>query len=143
MSDTRVALLLKNLPELQALKQHLANLAALERLLANVLPGHFSASVHIASFKGGELVLATDNGAVASKLRQIAPRILNFLRQQGYEITGIGIQVQVRMYDKPLPRNHLLLGPVARSSVNSLAQRLCVSPLREALERLARHGSED
>jgi hypothetical protein len=143
MSDTRVGLLLKNLPELQALKQHLANLSSLERLVANVLPGHFSASVHIASFKGGELVLTTDNGAVASKLRQIAPRILNLLRQQSSEVTGIDIQVQVRMYDKPLPRKQLSLGPVARSSVDALAQRLRVSPLREALERLARHGSGD
>jgi len=143
MSDTRVGLLLKNLPELQALKQQLANLAALERLVTHVLPGHFSASVHIASFKGGQLVLATDNGAVASKLRQIAPRILNLVRQQRYEITGIDIQVQVRTYDKPLPRNQLLLGPVARSSVDTLVQRLRASPLKEALERLARRGSGD
>jgi hypothetical protein len=143
MSDTRVGLLLKNLPELQALKQHLANLAALERLVADALPGHFSASVNVASFKGGELTLATDNGAVASKLRQLTPRILNLLCQRGYEITGIEIQVQVRMYDKPLPRNQLLLGPDALSAVESLVQRLRASPLKEALERLASRGSED
>src|SRR4051812_18342945 len=143
MSDTRVGLLLKKLPELQALKQHLVNLAALECSMADVLPGHFSASVKVASFKGGELTLATDNGAVASKLRQIAPRISNLLCQQGYEITGIEIQVQVRMYDKPLPRQHFLLSPKARSAVDSLVQRLCASPLKEALERLASRGARD
>src|SRR3954465_2843553 len=99
MSDTRVGLLLKNLPELQALKQHLANLAALERLVADALPGHFSASVSAASFKGGELTLATDNGAVASKLRQLTPRILNLLCQRGYEITGIETLVQALKCD--------------------------------------------
>jgi|tagenome__1003787_1003787.scaffolds.fasta_scaffold18114105_1 hypothetical protein len=141
MSDTRIGLLLSKLPELHALKRHLTDLADLQRLVAASLPGHLSTSVNIASLKGGELILATDNGAVASKLRQIAPRVLNLIRQQGYEITGIEIQVQVRMYDKPLPRNQLLLGANARSAVNSLVERLRASPLKDALKRLASRSS--
>ena len=143
MSDTRVGLLLSKLPELQALKQHLTNRATLQRLVADILPGHLSTSVNGASLKGSELILVTDNGAIASKLRQIAPRILNSIRQHGYEITGIEIEVQVRMYDKPLPRNQLLLGPNARSAVETLAKRLEASTLRDALERLASRGSKD
>ena len=143
MSDTRVSFLLSNLPELQVLKQHLANRATLQRLVADILPGHLSTSVNGASLKGSELILATDNGAIASKLRQIAPRILNSIRQHGYEITGIEIEVQVRMYDKPLPRKQLLLGPNARSAVETLVNRLEASSLKDALERLASRGSKD
>jgi hypothetical protein len=143
MSDTRVGLLLNNLPELQALKRHLANLAVLQRLVADTLPGHLSNSVNVASLKGGELMLATHNGAVASKLRQIAPRIFSLLRQQGYEITGIEIKVQVGMYDKPLPRKKILLGDNACSAVNSLIERLQTSPLKEALKRLASRSAGD
>jgi len=140
MSDTRVGVLLEKLPELQHLKRQLTNLAALQRLLTDILPGNFSTSVNVACIKGGELVLATDNGAVASKLRQIAPRTLDLLRRQGYEITGIDIQVQVRMRDKPLPGKQLLLGPNACSSVDLLVQRLEASPLKDALKRLGCRG---
>jgi len=143
MSDTRVGLLLNNLPELQALKRHLAILAVLQRLVADTLPSHLSNSVNVASLKGGELTLATHNGAVASKLRQVAPRILSFLCQQGYEITGIDIKVQVRMYDKPLPQKKILLGDNARSAVTSLVERLQPSPLKDALKRLASRSSGD
>jgi hypothetical protein len=140
MSDSRVGLLLNSLPELQVLNQQLRQLAALQSALAEVLPANLATSASVASVKAGELILFADNGAVAAKLRQMAPRILNSLRQRGYEITGIRLQVQVRIADNPLPQKQISLSSEARNAIDLLSERLDVSPLKAALKRLGRHG---
>jgi hypothetical protein len=140
MSETRIGLLLDNLPELQPLNREVRQLTILQNALTEVLPGPLATSVTVASAKAGELILSADGGSVAAKLRQIAPRILNFLRQRGYEITGIHIQVQVRIRDNPLPPKQISLGPEARMAIDNLSNQLETSPLKTALRRLRRHG---
>jgi hypothetical protein len=140
MSDKRVGLLLNSLPELQALNRELRQLAALQSALAEVLPDNLSTSASVALVKAGELILVADNGAVAAKIRQMAPRILSSLHQRGYEITGIRLQVQVRTRDNPLPQKQISLSSEARNAIDSLSSQLDPSPLKAALERLGRHG---
>ncbi|HEX9451717.1 MAG TPA: DUF721 domain-containing protein [Burkholderiales bacterium] len=142
MSDIRVGLLLNSLPELQALNRELRQLAALQSTLAEVLPGNLATSASVALVKAGELILVADNGAVAAKLRQMAPRILSSLRQRGYEITGIRLQVQVRTRDNPLPQKQISLSSEARNAIDSLSSQLDPSPLKAALKRLGRHGKK-
>jgi hypothetical protein len=141
MSDKRVGLLLNSLPELQALNQELRQLAALQSALAKVLPGNLAANSSVALVKAGELILSADNGAVAAKLRQMAPRILVFLRQQGFQITGIRLQVQVGVRDNPLPQKQISLSSDARDAIGLLSDRLDSSPLKTALKRLGRRGT--
>jgi hypothetical protein len=140
MSDSRVGLLLNSLPELQALNRELRQLASLQSALAEVLPGNLATSASVALVKDGELILFADNGAVAAKLGQMAPRILMSLRQRGYEITGIRLQVQVRIRHNPLPPKQISLSSEARNAIDLLSERLDVSPLKAALKRLGRHG---
>ena len=142
MSDKRVGLLLNSLPELQALNRELRQLAALQSALAEVLPDNLATSASVAMVKAGELILVADNGAVAAKLRQMAPRILSSLRQRGYEITGIRLQVQVRTRDNPLPQKQISLSSEARNAIDSLSSQLDPSPLKAALNRLGRHGKK-
>ena len=141
MSEKRVGLLIDTLPELQALNRKTRQLMALQSVLAEVLPGNLATSVSVALVKAGELTLSADNGAVAAKLRQMAPRILIKLRQQGHEITGIRLQVQVSMRDNPLPQKQISLSPRARDAINLLSERLDTSPLKAALKRLGRRGA--
>ena len=139
MSDTRVGMLLNSLPELQALNRELRQLAALQSASAEVLPGDLATTASVALAKTGELILSVDNGAVAAKLRQMAPRILISLRQRGYEITGIRLQVQVRIRDNPLPQKQISLSSDARIAIDLLSERLGASPLKAALKRLGGH----
>jgi hypothetical protein len=141
MSDKRVGLLLNSLPELQALNQELRQLAALQSALAEVLPGNLAANSSVALVKAGELILSADNGAVAAKLRQMAPRILVFLRQQGFQVTGIRLQVQVGIRDNPLPQKQISLSSDAREAIGLLSDRLGPSPLKTALKRLGNRGT--
>jgi len=140
MSDTRVGPLLDSLPELQALNRELRQLAALQKALAEVVPGNLATSASVALVKAGELILVADNGAVAAKLRQMAPRILASLRQRGYDITGIRLQVQVRIRDNPLPQKQISMTAGASDAIDLLSKRLTPSPLTAALKRLGRHG---
>ncbi len=138
MSNTRVGLLLDNLPEFQALNRELRQLAALQNALTELLPDNLATSSGVALAKAGELILFADNGAVAAKLRHMAPRILLSLRQRGYEITGIHVQVQVRIRDNPLPQKQISLSSEARSAIDLLSERLDPSPLKSALNRFGR-----
>ena len=140
MSEKRVGLLIDTLPELQALNREIRQLLAMQSALAEVLPGSLATSSRVALVKAGELILFADNGAVAAKLRQMAPRILMRLRQRGYEITGIHLKVQVRVRHNPLPRKHISLSFEARNALDLLTKRLNASPLKTALSRLGRHG---
>ena len=140
MYNTRVGVLLNSLPELQALNRELKQLAALQNALAEVLPGDLATTTSVTLAQTGELILSVDNGAVAAKLRQMAPRILISLRQLRYEITGIRLQVQVRVRDNPLPQKQIFLSSDARIAIDLLSERLGASPLKAALERLGRHG---
>ncbi len=141
MSEKRVGLLIDTLPELQTLTQKTRQLMALQSVLVDVLPGDLATSVSVALVKAGELTLSAENGAVAAKLRQMAPRILIKLRQLGHEITGIRLQVQVRMRDNPLPQKQISLSPRARDAINFLSERIETSPLKTALKRFGRRGT--
>ena len=141
MSEKRVGLLIDSLPELQALNREIRQLMTLQNVLAEVLPGNLATSSSVALVKAGELILFAENGAVAAKLRQMAPRILAYLRQRGYEITGIHLQVQVRIRDNPLPQKQISLSSEARNRIDLLSERLNASPLKAALKRLGRNGA--
>lgn len=138
MSDTRVGLLLNNLPEFQAVNRELRQLVALHNALAELLPDNLATYTSVALAKTGELILFADNGAVAVKLRHLAPRVLLALRQRGFEITGIRVQVQVRTHDNPLPQKQNSLSIEARCAIDLLSDRLDPSPLKSALKRFSR-----
>ncbi len=140
MTDKRVGLLLDSLPELQALRGELRQLADLQSTLADALPENLAACTNVALVKAGELVLVSDNAAAAAKLRQMAPRILIVLQNRGFKINGIRLKVQVSVRDNPLPQKQISLGSQARSAIESLSERLSPSPLQAALKRLGNHG---
>ena len=142
MPGTPIGLILSNLPELQALKGELDRLRSLEGALKEILPGNLALSSRVSRVTAGELVVSADSGAIAAKLKEIAPRILAAFRQRGYEITGIVVQVQVRTCYNPLPQKQIHIGSRAISAVESLVGRLNESPLKAALERLVRHTQQ-
>ena len=141
MSEKRVGLLIDTLPELRALNREIRQLMGLQRALAEVLPHNLAALATVASVNAAEMILFADNGAVAAKLRQMTPRILTSLRDRGYEITGIRLQVQVGIRDNPLPPKQIFISAEARNVIDSLTERLDSSPLKSALKRLARQGA--
>ena len=138
MTSERIGLLIDRLPQLQSLNRQVRRLLALQDILTEVLPDSLASSTTVALSAAEELVLFTDNGAAAAKLKQLAPRILVFFRQQGHEVTAIRVQVQVRIRHNPLLQKQISLSPTARQAISELSATLDASPLKSALERLGR-----
>ena len=138
MNSERIGLLIDRLPQLQSLNRQVRRLLAMQDILTEVLPDSLASSTTVALSAAEELVLFVDNGTAAAKLKQLAPRILVFFRQQGHEVTAIRVQVQVRIRHNPLLQKQISLSPTARQAISELSATLETSPLKSALERLSR-----
>jgi hypothetical protein len=142
VATDRIGKLLHRLPELQVLAPRLRRIANLQTVLAKILPANL-ASTPLAISDTGELLFYAENGAIAAKLRQIAPRVFMSLQQRGVEVTGIRVQVQVGFRHKPLRQKQILLSSPGRAAIMDLAKRLDNSPLRRALTRMGEGGNAE
>lgn len=117
-------------------------LRQLQTYLDAVLPAYLAPGTRIANLKRGKVVIHADSGAVAVKLRQLAPRLAEGFIQQGQEVTGIEVRVQPRRgaQARPLKKSPKVLGLGPKRSLTSLAEGLDPeSPVRRALEKLLRN----
>lgn len=118
---------------------HAARLLRLQRVFEATAPRPLARGARVANLKLGKLVIHADSGAVAAKLRQIIPTLVDVFKKQSAEVTGIEVKVQPRA-DKPaahLAPDHGPLGDHAKQGLTSLADRLPAdSPLRQALKHL-------
>jgi hypothetical protein len=112
-------------------------LLALERLYANCVPETLARASAVANVRDGILLVRADNGAVASKLRQLAPTLLNKIRKTNQEVTKIEVTVQVVPEAPPAARNPKPgISPQSVHQIEALAESLPESSLKAALGRL-------
>jgi hypothetical protein len=123
-------------PELRDLAQRVGQLAALERLYRNSVPATLADASRVIGLERQNLVIGADNGAVAAKLRQLAPHILLQMQGDGVEVTGILVKVQVGQPLAPPSSPPPALGKTGREQIAILASTLDNSPLKSALLRL-------
>lgn len=90
----------------------------------------------------GLLTLAASNSAVAAKLRQMVPELLRQLQLHGCEVTGIQVRVQVGITAIPQTQIPHTISHQGKQQLSELANKLEDSPLRRALQRLAK-GKQD
>jgi hypothetical protein len=133
----RLNSLISDSPELRALLNTAQTLAELQRHFASVAPPYIAQSSQILGLRHGTLSIATANGTIAAKLRQLAPEIVNGLQNRGCEVSGLRVKVQVSYAPpapKPIPR---LLTRTAQNRLHELSERLNDSPLKHALEKFS------
>ncbi len=85
------------------------------------------------------LDIAADNGTVAAKLRQLAPEFTQLFQNRGCEITGIQIRVQVTVPITARPSRPSSLSTGGRQQLADFTVKLQDSPLKTALQRLAKN----
>lgn len=120
---------------------HVKRLSRFQRAFQATTP--LSHSANVANFRLGKVVIHAANGAVAAKLKQIAPTLVETFRAVAAEVTGIETRVQPRAASWRSRRSDLppLIPPTIaderRQNLILLAHTLPVdSPLRKALLRL-------
>lgn len=117
-------------------------LRRLQALLDAALPPHLAPGTRIANLKRGKVVIHADSGAVAVKLRQLAPRLAAGFIQQGQEVTGIEVRVQAGRRNTAGVKRKAgkTLGLRPKQALTSLAAGLTEdSPIRRALDKLLRN----
>lgn len=115
----------------------------LQILLDAALPAYLLPGTHVANLKRGKVIIHTASGAVAVKLRQLAPRLAENFNQQGQEVTGIEVRVQARHSGQSgkRPPQPKAIGLRPKQALASLAAGLeNDSPLKRALERLLKNA---
>lgn len=135
-----VTTLLESEAHVARLTAHAGRLLQLQRQLEVALPRQLTKLVRVANYRLGKVVILAANGAVAAKVRQIVPGLVEKYRQNGAEVNEIEIKVQPvnPAQLKAVVKTPPVLGDKAKQGLTNLAQSLPVdAPLRLALERLA------
>ena len=141
MCARKVAEILGETPNLMAVAAMARRTAELQRVYIQDVPSELSTASHVYWARAGVLFVAAENGAIAAKLRQLAPRILARLRQQGFEFNAMRVEVQVELNQRALPKiEGKPLSEKALISIRDAARGLPESPLKSALLRLGCNG---
>jgi hypothetical protein len=116
---------------------HARLLLKLSRRFEAIAPAGFRHTAHVANYKSGKIIIHTDNGAVAAKIRQMSQRLCSELSKGGTECNGIEVKVQPRQI--PYQSTSSTQKPLSVSAcgvLRSTSENLPKGPLRDALDRL-------
>lgn len=137
----RLNAIIESNPSLRSLAQTAGQLSLLQRHYLAIVAHPLGQSSRVAHCADGHLTLEADNGAVAGKLRQLAPQLISSFRTRGCEVTGIQIRVQAsnRPPNAPvLPRS---IGRQGRHALEELAGDLPDdSPLKTSIQRMVKRA---
>jgi hypothetical protein len=123
---------------LARLSSHAGKLLKLQRIYERAAPAALAQHGRVANMKLGKVVIHAANSAVATKIRQLAPRLTESFRQSGVDVNEIQVKVQPNSTSSlsEKQRTHADIGISSKQGLTSLAQRLPAdSPLKAALER--------
>jgi hypothetical protein len=130
---------------LARLSAHAGRLVKLQRVFERVAPSYLAASSRVANFKSGVVVIHADSGAVAAKLRQMLPSLVDEFSSKGAEITEIQVKVQPSNIAPQQIRGRLApkVSAHAKAALTRLEADLPEdSPLKEPLGRLVKRSRE-
>ncbi|WP_219860853.1 DciA family protein [Candidatus Pandoraea novymonadis] len=116
-------------------------LGKLEQDVHSLLPISLTHAVKLASPLNGKLLLLVSNNAVAARLRQQTPSLIESLTKRGWLIRSISIRVNIT---SPVPLRPLKKTRLSRKgfvSLRNLRDELSPSPLRDAVTHLVAHHS--
>ncbi len=140
-----VSALIRENEDVRPVHARLTQVSRLQQSFADALPPGLSQSCRVATVEGSTLVIAVANGAVAAKLKQMLPRLLEKFREnkkQEQQVTSISLLVQPDYFHTPLPAES---GPpraaMSSEKLTELAESLGDSPLKATIERI-RKGRE-
>ena len=121
---------------------HARLLLKLSRHFDAIAPAGLRDAAHVANYKSGKIVIHADNGAVATKIRQMSQRFCDELSKRGAECIGIEVKVQPRLIPiQATPSTQKPLSATACGVLRSTTEKLPKGPLREALDKLLQRAA--
>ena len=141
MSARKLERIVNDDPALTALWNRTRPLRELQKLYAALVPPYLRSASRVGTVVRDELKLFADSGAVATRLRLLAPDLLPEFRAKGWQFNAIRVGVQVRIGPQTAPKlPRMPLDDKSKRALQRVADDLDESPLKEAMQRLARGG---
>ncbi len=132
--------LMRESESIAPIHDRLQRISRLQHSFADALPSGLSTSCRVATVEGSTLIIAAANGAVAAKLKQMLPRLLEKFRQnkkQEQQVTVITVLVQPDYFrPEPAPPMGPPREPMPTAMLAELAESLEDSPLKTTLETI-------
>lgn len=125
--------------ELRELTHKAQQLAGLQQHYQRAAPQVLAHASRVIGLEECQLIIGADNSAIAAKLRQLGPQILDLLQADGAEVTGILVKVQVTQPPATPDQTGQALGEAGRRQVSEMTETMPDSPLKRALQRLLGH----
>ncbi len=117
--------------------QHARTILQLSRRFESIVPSGLRYAARVANYKSGKVVIHTDNGAVAAKIRQMSQRLCDELSKGGMECNVMEVKVQPK--ENTYQSSTSTAKPLSTPACTALRQTLDTlpsGPLRSALEHL-------
>jgi hypothetical protein len=142
MPARKVGFYLDTTPAVQSLVKQALRLIEMQQVFIEIAPKPLAQAGRVGRFTHSSLLLFADNGAVATKLKQLTPSLLVKFQKRGYEVTAIRVEVQPPTRQPIIPRKNIRLSGQAAVHLQELSEGLPASPLRTALEGLLARASK-
>ncbi len=122
---------------------HARLLIKLTHLYQEIAPTHLGQASRLANYKSGIIVIHAVSGAVAAKLRQMAPTLAKGFSKRGVECNGVQVKVQAcKINTQSRASTQKPLSSRTSTTLEGLRDSLPDSPLRAALEALLAHAAK-
>lgn len=123
-----------------ALRARAQALIELQDRVDRCLPAALTGHVRVLQLAEGQLRLACDSGAVASRLRHQSERLVADLSSRSVAVQSLRVSVNPELLaTAPPPLAKPGLPPAALDSLAQLSDDIDEGPLKQALGRLLRH----
>lgn len=121
---------------------HARLLMKLAHLYQGIAPAHLGQASCVANYKSGIIIIHAVSGAVAAKLRQLAPTLANEFSKRGVECNEVQVKVQApEIKSQSRTSTQKPLSHRTGEELAGLAGAMPKSPLRAALETLLARAS--
>ena len=121
---------------------HARLLIKLTNLYQTIVPAHLGQASTLANYKSGTVVIHAFSGAVASKLRQMAPTLADGFSRKGIECSDVQVKVQApKTGTQSNTSTQKPLSSAASERLSSLCDALPAGDLRTALEDLLQNSA--
>ena len=122
---------------------HARLLLRLTHLYAEIAPAHLRQASTIANYKSGIIVIHATSGAVAAKLRQLAPSLADGFSKRGVECNGLQVKVQAHKSEtQSRTSTQKPLSTQTSQELTQLRNALPEGSLRDALETLLERSAK-
>jgi len=122
---------------------HARLLIRLAHLYQEIAPTHLGQASSLANYKSGIIVIHAVSGAIAAKLRQLAPTLAEGFSKRGIECNGVQVKVQARKIGtQSMASTQKPLSSRTSLELEGLRDSLPASPLRTALDTLLERSAK-